>query len=456
MRREGSNASHWPSAVCDWFAELFRERFGVQLALHATAAGTMLAPEGGTGVTLPALHDRFVAGNRDLPCGRWHGEREGWRIPLGSPLPAPGRADFVAPLLRTVAGGAHLDYDIVGLAFWMLSRAEEVGCEALDEHGRFAASESHACRHGYLERPLVDEWLEVLAQVLQRLNPGLSLRAPSFRLEVSHDVDEPSRVAFGGLRRAVRAAAGDLLRECDPRALLLLPAIRRTAGRQLHRLDPDNTFDWLMAQSERRGLISTFHFICGRTQPQRDALYEPEAPAIGRLLREIDARGHAIGLHPSYGSSMIDGQIAIEADRLRATLAALGIAQPLQRARMHYLRWRMPSTLWQLESAGIRRDATLGYADRVGFRCGTGFEYTAIDPVEERPLGLRIQPLVAMECTVMRDRYMGLGDGERALDCFLRLKAACRRVGGTFSLLWHNSELRTRRRRDLYAAILDG
>ena len=69
-------------------------------------------------------------------------------------------------------------------------------------------------------------------------------------------------------------------------------------------------------------------------------------------------------------------------------------------------------------------------------------------------LNVRVRPLIAMECTVMAPRYMGLGTGEAAYAKFSQLKDACRAVNGCFTLLWHNSQFETKAERDLYEAVL--
>ena len=99
-------------------------------------------------------------------------------------------------------------------------------------------------------------------------------------------------------------------------------------------------------------------------------------------------------------------------------------------------------------------DSTLSYADRAGFRCGTCREYSAFDPVKACSLALRIRPLVAMECSILSEKYMGQGMTEVARESFMRLKEACRTVNGSFTLLWHNSELRSAREREFYQAVL--
>ncbi|RTR05141.1 hypothetical protein EKG36_07910 [Halomonas nitroreducens] len=352
------------------------------------------------------------------------------------------------------AEGWVVHYDIPGLTYWMLSRQEEVDAEARDRHGRFPAGASHAGRYGYLDRPVVDEWLDILGQVMQRQWPGVALREHRFTTRPTHDVDRPSRYGFAGDVRLLRVMAGDTLRHRRPQALLLGPWVWLTTRRALHPLDPLNTFDWLMATSERHGLTSAFYFICGRTDPRMDADYEPEHPAIRHLLRRIHARGHEIGLHPSYHTYRNPKELTNEAERLRRVCTEEGIEQAAWGGRMHYLRWHTPLTLQGWQQAGMSYDSTLGYAEMPGFRCGTCFEYPAFDPVRGEAPGLRIRPLIAMESSVIGASYLGLGTGEAAFERFVTLKSRCRAVGGSFTLLWHNSELVTTKQRALYERVL--
>ena len=54
---------------------------------------------------------------------------------------------------------------------------------------------------------------------------------------------------------------------------------------------------------------------------------------------------------------------------------------PRSEDRQHYLRWRAPTTWQNWEDAGLDYDSTVGYADHVGFRAGTCYEY----PIFNRP-----------------------------------------------------------------------
>lgn len=445
------------SAALAWLQTILQERYGYRFTLQAPTGSadiTLRLPGHERSITLVLDDATFIRADSDLPCTQWDAAAEGWRPALPDALPAPGVAQFPAPLITSTDNGWHIGYDILGLAYWMLTRQEEVGRTDLDEHERFPATSSHAFKHGYLERPVVDEWLHILGQVITRTWPGIALKEHQSSMKVSHDVDAPSRYGFRSTRSLVRAMGGDVLKRRDFRSAALAPWVRLRTRQRLHPADGYNRFDWIMDQSERHGLQSAFYFICGRTDAGHDADYEPEHPAIRHLMRRIHQRGHEIGLHPSYGTYQKPQLIRQEADRLRKVIAEEGIQQSAVGGRMHYLRWEQPTTLQAWSDAGLAYDSTLSYADRPGFRCGTCFEYPAFNPITQQALPLRVRPLVAMECTVMAPRYMGLGSGEAARAKFEQLKAACRAVGGTFTLLWHNSQFETATERALYAGLL--
>jgi hypothetical protein len=335
----------------------------------------------------------------------------------------------------------------------MLNRIEEIGRTDLDIHDRFPAVASHAYKHGYLERPIVDEWLHILGQVMERVWPRIVLKQHQFSMKVSHDVDNPSLYAFKPWKTIVRMMAGHLLKRRDIGAFLTAPYIKLASRAALCPGDPYNTFDWLMEQSERHGLQSAFYFICGGNHPN-DPNYRLDDPRIRQLMRHIHGRGHEIGLHPSYGTYKRPELIAGQAQRLWAVCAEENIRQNAWGGRMHYLRWCQPITLRAWSDAGMAYDSTLSYADHAGFRCGTCFEYPAFDPVAQEGLPLRIRPLIVMEGSVIGEQYMNLGVGESALTKILELKEACRSVAGCFTLLWHNSSLTTEAEKNIYQSVL--
>ncbi|AWB46409.1 hypothetical protein DCC85_21060 [Paenibacillus sp. CAA11] len=342
--------------------------------------------------------------------------------------------------------------DVFGGAFFLLTRYEEVVVPLRDRHGRFPASASLAAKEGFLNRPLVNEYAELLWLRMSALWPGLQRPPRKARRMVSHDVDFAYYRTGRRRRDAAREALGDILRRKDLRSgLLKLTMLPPGLWTRAH--DPFDTYDWLMEQSERQGLKSSFYFMTDQTDPRWDGNYTLKNPRLIRLLQSIAARGHEIGLHPSYDSSRQEGMIREQFNRLLAAAESVGIKQPSYGGRQHYLRWNGPDTWQQWEDAGLTYDSSLGYPEQIGFRAGACYEYPVFHLLNRRALRLRERPLLVMDQSVIHPSYMGL-QGEEALSEIRRCYDSCMRYNGDFTLLWHNSQLTATADRKLYMDIL--
>lgn len=385
------------------------------------------------------------------PGDRWLAPDSLPRTPLARWRDAPG-ADRDLPVLY---GEGRLEaadrttrsaLDVFGSAFFMLTRYEEAALTERDARDRFPAAASLAAREGFLGRPLVDEYVELLWAALLRVWPRLDPPARTLRVLPSHDVDVPF-ASRRVLRRLARAAAAGLVRRRDPRPALTW--LRARTGR-----DPFDTFDFLLDESERRGLKSTFFVMTGPAGPGDEGDYSIDDPRIRRLLRTAHARGHEIGLHPSYDTFRDGDQMRFERDELARACAEEGIEPAPLGVRQHFLRWENPTT-WQVaDEAGFAYDSTLTFPEQPGFRCGTCREYPAFDLRSRRQLRLRERPLIVMDATLVEPQYLALSH-ERALETIRDLKRACRRFGGVFTILWHNDRLTSKRDRRLYLDALD-
>jgi hypothetical protein len=352
--------------------------------------------------------------------------------------------------------GMHLGVDIFGSAFFMLTRYEEIAVVTRDDHDRFPARASLAARAGILDRPIVNEYLEVLWGAIHHLWPQLERRRRQYRAFVSHDVDWPLVTLGVPVRQVARSAVGDVLTRKDP-AL----AMRRLLSRYRiarHNFDGDvgNTFDFIMDTSEARGITSAFYFITDHTAGTRDGTYSIEHSWVRALMRRLHDRGHEIGLHPSYNSFRDPSQTRIEFDRLRQVCDEEGIRQTTWGGRQHYLRWSNPETWQNWDQAGLDYDSTLSFADRVGFRSGVCFEYPVFDLRARIRLKVRERPLLVMEATLFKTaspNYMAQSD-EDGLATLDALRSAVGHYSGDFALLWHNSSLISAHQKALYQRVV--
>src|SRR5262249_50645057 len=111
-----------------------------------------------------------------------------------------------------------------------------------------------------------------------------------------------------------------------------------------------------------------------------------------------------------------------------------------------------PETWVDWEACGLSYDSSVGFAERFGFRAGTGFPYRPWSFRENRELRLVEVPLILMDCTPVK--YMGLRRRE-ALDRIEALIRRMRRTGGIFTMLWHNTPLMDPDYEGWYEPILD-
>lgn len=349
----------------------------------------------------------------------------------------------------------HLGLDIFGSAFFMLTCYEEVVKTERDDHNRFPAAASLAYQEGFLDRPIVNEYLEILWACLKQLWPGLQRKERHFQIYASHDVDEPFAFATISPLRFVKHCARDILIRHSPRLLLKDAALWLKIKNGDVRADPYNTFELIMDINERHNLKSVFNFITYGVVKGLDGFYNMDHPLIRALLHKIHQRGHEIGLHPSYNTFQDAAQTKKEFERLKKVCALEGIKQSTWGSRQHYLRWETPTTFQNLTDSGLSYDTTLLFADTAGFRCGVCYEFPTFNVLTRQQLHLRERPLVLMEETFFNERSMNLGQKlDMVLQTMLKYKKRCHLFNGDFTLLWHNNRFIDKQQFELYEHIL--
>ncbi|MCS0613316.1 polysaccharide deacetylase family protein [Massilia kyonggiensis] len=436
-----------------WICQvLLGEFLGLDYELAFDHADTVRISAAGRTLRLP---DAFFAGytNPDARPRRWIVGCSGLDARL---CEASVPVLFGAPGFTFDAGGnAALSLDVFGSAFFMLARYEESVSPARDGHGRFPANLSLAVRQGFLDRPIVDEYVEILWAAIHRVWPTLARKRRVARKLISCDVDMPFDPACASMSRLGKRLVGRAVRERSPGALLETArnywAVRR--GNQAR--DPYwHALSWMMDVNEKAGNQVTFNFIPERTDSTMDNAPGIDHMRMRELLRTVHARGHLIGIHPGYNTYRHPDAFARSAAALRRAIHQEGIRQDELGGRQHYLRWDVRNTPQLWASNGLTYDSTLSYPTIAGFRTGSCHEFTMYDLVGRRPLTVKQRPLVVMENAVIDAPNMGLGHGERALAAMRRYKQICARFDGNFTLLWHNSSFAGEDDRVMYCDLI--
>jgi hypothetical protein len=453
-------ASHKAERLYAW-SVLLGEMLGLTFDIEERELPETTISMPGTAGSLVVAEDFFSQPEELWLTGASMPSRPVPRLPLPSSLVRSNcPADVVALFgrdrsVRTACdlgpGHARINFDIAGSAFFMLSRYEEALPGRRDSHDRFPASESIAFQEGFLLRPVVNEYAQLLQSCLLHCWPQLTQWRRGYRVLLTHDVDSPLFHLGAPISREVTSVAGDLIKRKDVSLAAKRIGSAFAARRGNHDGDPNNTFDYLMSVSERHSLRSAFYFITGGDAPN-DGGYSMQMPWIESLVRRIGAKGHEIGLHPSYHTYLDPGETAAQARTLRECAQRNGIQQESWGGRQHYLRWRAGTTWRNWEDAGMDYDSSMGFAEMIGFRSGCCHEHGTFNVLERAPMRLRERPLLLMETTLIS--YMQL-DGSRRLEVASGLIAACRLYDGDMTLLWHNSKVVSKAERMEYEAVVD-
>ena len=319
--------------------------------------------------------------------------------------------------------------DIFAGIFFMLTRWEEYVNPSRDQHQRFQAKDSLAYQHGFLDRPIVNEYLEFLWNMFEALEFNEKRYKHTFSMKLTHDVDEI--LAYPNVKKILKRVVGDVVvRKSLPLAYEKL--CDYTAMIVKNRKDPYDTFEEIMDLSEKFNLKFHFFFMSGGTT-RYDNYYDVQSPSVKKLMDKIQARGHYIGLHPSYNAYNNKQQFKLEKDTLEFTSKSKIVS-----GREHYLRFEVPTT-WQIwEESEMLWCSNMAYADATGFRAGTCYAYTPFNILSREQLTIKERPLSIMEVTLMGETIDDV-DFENEINKYLNI---VKKYAGEFVFLWHNSNFK--------------
>lgn len=360
-----------------------------------------------------------------------------------------GRKSSVKPLpvlygdnfIQENSRGINVGIDIFGIIFFMLTRIEELIITERDSHNRFSALSSIAYLYDFIDRPIVDEYVDLFSLCLKRLWPNLVLfNTRKRKTYISCDVDTPFDPTVQSFITLGRTCASDLIKRKSIREAF--KRVRRFIYNKFGRYtyDPFYSFEWYMDECEALGLTVAFYFIPSSILPH-NGNYELKDKAIKELLVNIDARGHEIGVHGTYQSYLDGDSIKYNKKLLDEALIACRIQQKVKGNRQHYLRWDSSKTPELLDAAGFEYDTTGGFADYAGFRFGTCREFSMWGWEAKKKLTLKQRPLLIMDSSVVVGGYMKFvseNEGDAYID---KIRNSSINVSGGYALLWHNSSL---------------
>ncbi|MCR4658975.1 MAG: polysaccharide deacetylase family protein [Bacteroidales bacterium] len=332
------------------------------------------------------------------------------------------------PVLFPVYGReTDLPFDPFAASFYMLARYEEYLPHREDMHGRFMAADSLAVAGGFACTASVDRWALMVAEVIKRYYPDFELPERKFNAEITVDIDSAYCYLHKGVFRTVTGFMRDGLHRRD------LPEVRRRWRVLCHReADPFDTFDYIIGVCREHPDLKLVFFALMGDYGMFDKPISHHNVYFRQLLQHL-ADYAKVGVHPSYESREKPALVAKEALRLSEVLH-----RDTKRSRYHFLRLLLPDSYRALANAGIVHDYSMGFADTVGLRAGTGTPYPFYDLESDCETQLTIHPFCLMDTTLQK--YMALPP-DKAYEHIKSMIDELREVGGTFSCIIHNQNL---------------
>lgn len=327
----------------------------------------------------------------------------------------------VAPIygeakLENNGADIHCEFDIVASSFFMLSRWEERHIEK-DEHDRPIGAASLLGRNALLQVPVVNEYIDLLVALLRECGWTKARRQKEYNVCPTHDIDH--LYLTNSPADFARKIAFSMVKK--PSFLDTVYKVASVLGKDVY-----DRYSEFMDEAEAINTKAVFYFLMSDATDY-DYKRLPAQEDFKKVVKQIQDRGHQVGIHPSYDTSDLEEEMSM--------LRTSGVSNIIK-SRQHYLRYR-EALINEWERCGIQQDSTLGYADLSGFRCGICYDFPMYHLEERRVSKVWQRPLLIMDVTVRRMS----GRLENKMKSIQRIASEVKKHNGNFTFLWHNSSL---------------
>jgi hypothetical protein len=333
-----------------------------------------------------------------------------------------------------IAGDAvTIDRGLLDVVALMAGAVDEQRGAPLDRHGRVPAEATIAVRNGVERDPVVQHAAIALRDAVVQAagERRVVLLAPwpegkRWAMAMTHDLDVVSGwPVFTALRTIELLGKGELGRV----GRVLAGAVASVAG------DPVIAAARAVMDVERnRGVRSTWFIITETPSVSSaragDVTYTPESPRARRIIAEVGAAGHELGLHGSFATYVTSATFAAQRERLTAI-----VGRDVPGVRQHFLRMQPGVSHRAMLDAAFSYDSTFGFADRNGFRLGAADVLPVWHEGEQRALPLDELPFVWMDRAL--SKYRGVENPQRWIEDALAIAGRCREVEGAWCGIWH-------------------
>lgn len=336
-----------------------------------------------------------------------------------------------------------LPFDPFACTFYMVSRYEEYLPHIRDRLDRFDAHSSLAWEHGFLEVPVVNHWIIMVADLLRKKYPEIAIKERKYTFTPTIDIDNAYAYRLKGVMRSTGGYVRALIN------LDLNDFRRRTRVLAHLEKDPYDTYEYQLSIQKKYNFKPIYFILLG-DYGVNDKNISPQNRKFHELIRSL-ADYADVGIHPSFGSNTDSHRLPVEISRLKNI-----VHRDITKSRQHFLMMKFPETYRNLAERDITDDYSMGFANEVGFRAGICTPFNFYDLDNESESTLKIHPFAVMDATL--NLYMKLNPDD-AIARVKKLTDEVRKVNGDMIFIWHNEtlsdDLQWKGWRKVYEAIIE-
>jgi hypothetical protein len=339
------------------------------------------------------------------------------------------------PLISVSENKIHCSIDIIASAFYLLSLENERQTDERDNLDRFNQSFS-ALGNQIYKYPIVDQYLLLFERFLkeaEKYNHQVEFknRWPNnhrFALVLSHDIDRIRTWTYSKVKRTLKESwrkrnYSELLKK--PFNLLYSLLLKENWS---------GNFEYINNMENRHGGNSTF-FFTAKKRSSLDPKYNLNWNRLKKGITIIKNKGGKIGLHGSLLSSE-EGEYLVEEKVLLEEKTGIKI----KGNRQHYLRFDISKSFDNIEKAGLEYDSTLGFANELGFRCGTSLPFHPFCIKGKKPYPFLEIPLILMDTVLLLESklYLNMNEAWNIIEWYLQNAL---KTGLCLTINWHNNNI---------------
>lgn len=310
------------------------------------------------------------------------------------------------PYIRDAKG--TIDY--LATVFYLVNCLQEYGSDKKDEIGRFEYKNSLQKQFDIIEKNLVQGIFDELA-TYPIFSRTVTRQKEKSKIFLSHDID----TVYGALLQdgyyALQNSRVDVMLKLLVNALMAKP-------------------DWLnmdkiMKIEDEYSFKSVFFWLVNQGKVNKRMVnsdYNIRSKKIQEIISAINSGGWENNLHKS-----------VSPDPFAVEIQKAGF--PVSGNRYHYLKMNVPNSFKEIEQAGLKFDASLGFAEHYGFRNNYGQPFQPYNMDKQKPYNFIEIPLHVMDTTF--HRYMRI-PAWKVPDYIIAFFEK-NRYDTLFSVLWHNT-----------------